>query len=104
MGYYTSFELETLPPSQEAINQLRAENSEAAYCLEDDGGLCEPGTWYSYRGDLEAFSVRWPEVVFRLHGRGEDPIDLWTLYVKNGKSQLCPAKITYDEYDESKLR
>ena len=38
-----------------------------------------------------------------LKGEGVDPGDIWQRYFKNGKTQLCEAKISFDEYDENKL-
>jgi hypothetical protein len=34
---------------------------------------------------------------------GEEGGDMWKRYYKNGKVQVANAKITYDEYDETKL-
>jgi len=41
--------------------------------------------------------------VFTLWGDGDDSEDFWYKYYKNGKMQACPAKISYDPYDERKL-
>jgi hypothetical protein len=48
-------------------------------------------------------SKQFPETVFCLYGEGEGSEDMWYTYYKNGKLQHCPAKITFDVYDESKL-
>ena len=52
---------------------------------------------------ITKFSVDYPEHLFILEGEGEDSGDIWKQYIKNGKSQRCEAKITFDEFDENKL-
>jgi hypothetical protein len=42
--------------------------------------------------------------VFELIGEGEEAGEMWKKYFKNGKLQTCKATITFDRYDESKLR
>jgi hypothetical protein len=48
-------------------------------------------------------SLQFPDLIFQLKGEGEEPEDIWIKYYKNGKVQVCYAKITFDEYDETKL-
>lgn len=48
-------------------------------------------------------SKRFPELLFCLHGEGESGDDLWDAYFFEGKCQHCPAVITYEDFDPSKL-
>lgn len=59
--------------------------------------------WYYHDEEMLELSKQFPETVFYLYGVGEENGDLWYKYYKNGKSQFCPATITYESYDESKL-
>ena len=63
----------------------------------------ESNRWYSYKKDMKEFSLKYPDVLFKLSGEGEDSEDIWIKYFKNGKMQECKAKITFDDFDESKL-
>ena len=60
--------------------------------------------WYYHDEEMIELSKQFPETVFYLYGEGEESGDLWYQYYKNGKSQYCPAIVTYEPYDESKLR
>jgi hypothetical protein len=63
----------------------------------------EAMNWYRHDDDMREFSKLFPTIVFELCGEGDRAGDLWRAYYKNGKMQYCPARITYGEYDESKL-
>jgi hypothetical protein len=52
---------------------------------------------------MRKVSKHYPDLVFKLSGEGEESGDVWVEYYKNGKMQRCSTKITFDEYDESKL-
>jgi len=96
MGYYTHYELEMTPDLPEVREAL--DESDFAYAFEDD---CK---WYEHEAEMIAFSERFPDVLFKLSGEGEEAGDLWRKYFKAGKMQNCPAEITYEPFDESKLR
>lgn len=89
--------------SLEIIAQLREECEEAHYALDDQGNGQMETSWDAI-DDLPAFSLKHPDVIFAIDYTGDDSEDFGFLYVMNGKSQDCPAIITYDEFDESKLK
>ena len=60
--------------------------------------------WYDHDEEMLELSREFPNAVFCLYGVGEESEDIWYTYYKNGKSQYCPARIVFDEYDESKLK
>lgn len=60
--------------------------------------------WYENEDDMKELSKAFPDIVFMLHGEGEEPGDLWLSYHKNGKVQRENAKITYGEFNESQLK
>ena len=53
--------------------------------------------WYDHDKDMIKISAMFPDVVFCLHGEGEESDDLWNAYYSNGKSEICPARIIYDD-------
>lgn len=92
------------PNSMELINLLRAKYEEAAHALNENGSAEESCKWYEHEENLREFSKGYPEAIFKLKGEGEEAGDLWIKYFKNGKMQLAEAKITFEEYNESKLK
>lgn len=59
--------------------------------------------WYDHEEDMKKISEKYPDMVFHLHGEGEESGDLWDKHFKNGKMQKCRAKIVIEPYNESKL-
>lgn len=107
MGYYTSYELKVLEGDltiQEILEQVGSEFEGLNYAIDEDGDCLSECKWYEHEAEMKSLSEKFPDIVFSLHGEGEESEDVWYKYFKNGKMQECYAKITYDEYDESKLR
>ena len=53
---------------------------------------------------MREVSKQHPNVLFELSGEGGENGDLWKAYFKNGKMQMCKAKIIYDDFDEAQLQ
>lgn len=98
---------DTITFQEKSKKPLETELVEFLETLETNPMLVENyGTikWYEHEKDILAISRRFPKILFILEGEGEDSGDIWKKYFKNGKIQVCKAKITFDEFDESKLR
>ena len=123
MAYYTFFELSTKDNKykvSDIINYMNKRNKgddcfyPFIYSFEDyeedvsvtDFQLDADDVfkWYEHNGEMLELSEQFPETVFCLSGKGEESGDLWKSYYKNGKMQYCPARIVFDEFDESKLK
>lgn len=124
MGYYTRYEL-TLEDTGKYntsdivsyMKEMYKESGEEkfypfSYDFDDYIGLdknyylymcSDECKWYDHTEEMLEMSKRFPNAVFCLYGVGEESEDIWYTYYKNGKSQYCPAKIVFDEYDESRL-
>jgi len=104
MGYYTEYTLE-IENNIEEIESWCNENDRDGYNIYDayigDMDSCK---WYEHEEDMRKLSLEFPTTLFTLSGKGEENEDTWIKYFKNGKMQVCKAKITYDSFDESKLK
>ena len=107
MGYYTAFTLSIENKGnfdlKDLVKKLKEDCEHAQSAFDDDGNDSDDIKWYEHVEDLCAFSLKHPEVVFKLHGEGEETGDLWDKYFQNGKYQLCLAEIIYPPFDPSKL-
>jgi hypothetical protein len=103
MGYYTDFNLEVIGGHHEILAEIIESDEDTFYGLDKDGNSYDRVKWYDHEVDMKKVSKEYPELVFKLSGEGEEAGDLWIKYFKNGRMQYCPAKITYDDYDETKL-
>jgi len=94
MGYYTKFKLELDCPDPDDLQ----ENFEKICgfpieCLDDD-----VMKWYNHIENMNELSKLYPEILFGLYGVGDETGDIWIRYFKNGKSQYCEAKISFDPF------
>jgi len=99
MGYYTDFELSFNSKDNNQVMESLGEISGYTYWY----SFTMNGKWYKWQEDMKELSMLYPDVLFELSGRGEEPDDLWGAYFKGGKAQICKAKITFDKYDEDKM-
>lgn len=96
MGYYTEFDYgNNKREIVEAIDDI------------NDYGSCGTGEvsgkWYNWPSHLEKVSKEFPDDLIVIEGIGEEYPDIWKAYFKNGKSYVEQAKITFEDFEESKL-
>ncbi len=99
MGYRTRFELEIIENNNTEIDYAEeiGELSDYGDCFDDEI------KWYDHEEHMKEYSKKYPETVFCLKGEGDENDDIWAKYFKNGKMQVCKAKIIFDDYSENAL-
>ena len=118
MGYYSSFSLSAYPVDrsgnivgkkltpalQDAVN-VEIKKIDVFELWDHTDNTWEVGqdTWYSEQEDMVLLSTKFPSVLFVIHREGENNGDMMDTYYWNGKMQICPAIITYDDYDPAKM-
>lgn len=117
MGYYTQHNLEVRNVKSEAEFKKLCDamvldgstHSIIGYAL-DDGYYnpeqkiaefysCGECKWYDHEVDMFRISCEFPDMVFCLHGEGEETGDLWDDYYRNGMRSLCRAEVVYPDPD-----
>lgn len=99
MGYQTEF---VISADEEVLEKLCNE-PELSHLEMTGSALRAYAKWYGWHADMRAVSQRYPNTLITVNGAGEEPGDLWRAFFMSGKSQVCDAIITYEEFDESKL-
>lgn len=105
MGYMTSYSLTVLDAHNSVLEAISDEVDRMDVFEEGNAqdGWFSWTTWYDWEEDMVLLSRRFPDVLFRLHGDGDDSEDLWDAYFLGGRMQMCPGKIVYDDFDPEKL-
>lgn len=108
MGYYTKYSASFTPQTNEVVQHIEQWKRSDDY---DEGTFynawvdqTDRTKWYDHDDFMKKLSKQFPNVVFILEGEGEGPEDIWKKYYKDGKVQVARAKITFDKYDEGKLK
>jgi hypothetical protein len=97
-----------LGDGKQSLDEIMAKkikaSEEMSYYLCEDGSGNNSGKWYSCDHDMIAVSLEIPNVLFTLHGEGEESGDIWDAYFLNGKMQKEKARIVIDPFDAKKLK
>ncbi len=111
MGYQTVYSLNICDKNRKEIlsDSLIDSVTSAIDALEifENGdvknGFTGYARWYEHEEELGRISAEFPDLLFCLHGEGDEATDIWDKYFKGGKIQRCPAVITIADFDESLL-
>lgn len=105
MGYYTDYYLEIKNvPDESSVSMISSALDSIgirfAFSAPDYldrtawFGCAEGANWYCYKDDMIDISKQFHDMVFKLHGEGEDREDIWDAYFKNGECEICDYLIT----------
>lgn len=122
MGYMTNYSLEwsgvkpSTKPCQHCDGTGKIAVGDAIQEYVDNEAVLYSGTvtlasvlddsckWYEHEDDMKRISKEFPEVLFTLHGNGEESGDIWVKYFKNGKMQTSKAEIKLAAFDPKQLQ
>ena len=104
MGYYTRYNLITLPEGSlkdaDILNCLHHANPYEGFNEYSSFAEWaeEPSKWYDYNYDMIHLSSYYPNVTFILTGNGEECGDVWKRYYKGGRCVQCiKTVLTFEE-------
>jgi hypothetical protein len=112
MGYYTNYELEmkgfksdTTVPTEEEVIKVLAELEPNIFGLSTghkDFAEClyQPMKWYGHEKTLKKISEQFRDIIFTLHGEGEEAEDIWNEYYLNGEVFVAKAIIYIPTFKE----
>lgn len=101
MGYYTWFTLSILedPANQEEnfYEELDKKIGRVAE-LKEYGAI--DAKWYDWESDMIELSKKFPKIMFRLDGSGEEQFDVWDCHFCNGRSYYRKIQTYWEPFDE----
>jgi len=126
MGYYTDFSMEIYDSDGQCVigtihserdihdivmypEQHRTDVVEALRYIKEHSdeyyGLLgeERCTWYDHQDEMKKVSNNYPDLVFILHGEGEEQGDIWTAYFCNGKCEKILPELKWPHFDMIKF-
>jgi len=103
MGYRTDFSLSVDIDWTERDELVSALDEVTGYNWDTDLELYDR-KWYEHDEHMRKVSAMFPDTFFELEGKGEEQGDHWIEYYKGGKMQRANAVITFEDYDEGKLK
>lgn len=96
MGYYPRYDISNNPETvQQAIEDL------SSYTFYNGVNDIK---WYDWKEHCLQVSKDFPNLVINIEGEGEESGDHWKAYIKDGKIQICKAVVTFEDFDEGKLK
>lgn len=102
MGYYTYYTLEIVedPDNQkdEFYEHFEEETMYSSKEFKDYGEM--EATWQDWEEDMIELSKRFPKMLFKLEGDGEEQFDVWNCYFCNGKSHYREIQTYWEPFDE----
>jgi len=99
VGYYSDFDLSE--NTEEVITELEKVSEYSFLC---DGGKGYSIKWYDCENHMKQVSKMFPDQLLSVEVEGEESGDIWKGYFKNGKMQRYNAIITFEDFDENKLK
>ena len=104
MGYYTSFDLTMHPhPAEDLENAITRDiialidrtTPDKVRDVDVEWFLCDAMKWYDHEEHMTEISKKYPDIVFMLHGIGEEHEDMWNEYYCAGEFERVDAEIVY---------
>ena len=119
MGYYTNFCIEirsniTKETAKKIVKSINdkigctnfylyeprieiKDTDETTWDIESDGEV----KWYDWEYDMDKITTEYPDVEFRIEGRGEDRGDWWIALLKGKRKQIRYAAPPIDHWEDS---
>ena len=104
MGYYTNFELTMYPQpaedleiaiTRDIIALIDGVDPENVWQIDVEWFLCDALKWYDHESHMIEISKKYPDIVFVLHGEGEEHDDMWNEYYYAGEFERVDAQIIF---------
>jgi hypothetical protein len=109
MGYYTNYTLTAENKDGNMVDVEKINNFlDNCYNIEASNipeWIIEEVTWHKHEEHLlELSGLCGDNTLFYLHGEGENNLDVWDEYYRNGKMVRYVPQVIYPEFNETDLQ
>lgn len=102
MGYYTEFNIILSKPNDDFINDLEEISKEQ---FEGNNTFYSTySKWYDYQDHLMLISKKYPDLIIKIIGYGEQPGDIWCEYWQDGNYYHEDFVPQFTEFSSSLLK
>lgn len=101
MGYYTNYTLEILKDPDNQEEQFYEELEKVVGDLSSDFknfGYANT-KWYDCEEDMLKLSKKFPKMLFKIEGEGEEPLDIWITHFCNGQGNYREIQTYWEEFN-----
>lgn len=101
MGYYTYYTLEILKDPDNQEEQFYKEFEEKTKYSSDYFKNCDTmhAKWYCWKEDMIELSKKFPKMLFKLDGEGEEPLDIWIAHFCSGQCNHREIQTYWEEFN-----
>jgi len=92
MGYCTTFDFSS--NMEDVIEDIERTSGYG----KSSGGNYSEIQWYSWRDHLAEVSTRFPGIIIKIDGVGEEFPDIWKARFLNGNCEVVKAEITFPSF------
>ena len=105
MFYYVRYSLRYngIHETNAPVQSVRTIFKGAYDAFDPNGDSIQSAYWPSHEEALKKASIKYPDGVFILKGEGDDSLDIWVKYFKNGKMKKDNAIVTFPKFNEVEL-
>ena len=101
MGYYTWYTLDIIKDPDNQEEDFYKALDEKTGLLHDF--ISYNGTeakWSNWESDMKELSKKFPKMMFRIDGTGEEQFDVWDCHFCNGRSYYRKIQTYWEPFDE----
>ena len=98
MGYYTYYTIDIVKDPENQLEEFKAEFNEI---IQEDWYEGFEAKWYDWENDMINMSKKFPKMLIKVTGHGEEALDIWICHFCNGNSNYREIQTYWEDFDEN---
>lgn len=101
MGYYTWYTLDIIKdPDNQEEDFYKALDEKTGLLHDFETYYGTEAKWSNWESDMKELSKKFPKMMFRIDGTGEEQFDVWDCHFCNGISYYRKIQTYWEPFDE----